>query len=186
MPLLSQKIAELRVQKIAGYIKGDVLDIGCGHGKLRRMFGGQMTSYTGVDNDEASIEGSRRAHPGDRFLLHNIDEAPLPFDAEFDTVIMTAVIEHIFNLGILGQGIARSLRPGGKAVITTPTPFGNDIVHRLGAMIGLFNPVAVDDHIVIFNKKRFEIFAGEFGLNLAEHSWFQLGCNQIAVLERPA
>lgn len=184
MPLLSRKIAELRVRKIAPYISGDVLDIGCGHGKLRRMFAGQMTSYTGVDYAEASIEGARKAHPGDRFHLLNIDDAPLPFEAEFDTIIMTAVIEHIFNLGILGQGIARALRPGGKAVITTPTPFGNDVVHRLGAMVGLFNPLAVDDHIVIFNRKRFEIFAGEFGLKLAEHRRFQLGCNQVAVLQK--
>ncbi len=185
MPLLSPKIAEMRVQKIAPYINGDVLDVGCGQCNLRRRFADQMTSYTGVDYDNALIENARKAFPGDRFQLHNIDDAPLPFDAEFDTVILTAVIEHIFNLGLLGQGIARSLRPGGKAIITTPTPFGNDVVHRFGSMIGLFNPVAVDDHIAIFNKKRLEIFAAEFNLKLAEHRWFQLGCNQIAVLQKP-
>ena len=70
-------------------------------------------------------------------------------------------------------------------VLTTPTPFGNDVVHCLGAKVGLFSSVAADDHIAIFNRKRPEIFAGEFGLELVEHRTFQVGCNQVAVLQRP-
>ena len=185
MAILSVALSEARIKKISPHIKGDVLEIGCGHGQMRERFDGQISRYTGVDMCAESIEAAERAFPQDTFHLANIDDEKLPFTNEFDTVVLTAVIEHIFNLGVLGESIAQALRPGGRAVLTTPTPFGNDIVHRLGAAVGLFDRAAVDDHIVIFNRKRFEIFAGEFGLRLAEHRRFQLGCNQIAILEKP-
>ena len=63
--------------------------------------------------------------------------------------------------------MAAALKPNGRIVLTTPTVIGNDLVHRLGASVGLFSQDAQDDHIVIFNKRRFEVLANEVGLDLA-------------------
>ena len=186
MTLLSGYLSKTRNERITSHVRGDVLDIGCGPGSLKNRMAGQIANYTGIDYDPEVIEQARQAHPDARFEVVNIDREPLPFENEFDTIVMVAVIEHIFNLGILGESLARALKPGGRVVFTTPTPFGNDVVHRFGAAIGLFSKVAADDHIVIFNRKRFEIFAHECGLRVAEHRLFQLGCNQLAVLEKPA
>jgi hypothetical protein len=81
--------------------------------------------------------------------------------------------------------IAQVLRPGGIVVITTPTPLGNDVVHRLGATLGLFSKIAVDDHIVIYNRHRFKILANEIGFKLKFYRYFQFYCNQLAILEKP-
>ena len=71
---------------------------------------------------------------------------------------MIAIIEHIWNQRFLFEQVLKNLKPSGKIVITTPTPFGNDFVHALGAKVGLFAKSAVDDHIMIYNKKRFKFW----------------------------
>ena len=76
------------------------------------------------------------------------------------------------------------MKPGGRLVITTPTNFGNDVVHRAGSLIGLFSKVARDDHISIFNRKRFEVFANECGLEVELYRFFQFGCNQLVILQK--
>ena len=104
----------------------------------------------------------------------------------FCAVPKAVVIWEIWvNLKHLGNGFTRALKPRGQVILTTPTPFGNDVVHRVGAMLGLFSQTAVDDHIVIFNRKRLEIFAKEAGMQLISHRLFQIGCNQLALLEKP-
>ena len=105
---------------------------------------------------------------------------------KFDCVLMIAVIEHLFNQKFVMEGIAQVLKPGGIILITTPTPFGNDVVHRIGAALGLFAKIAVDDHIVIYNRHRFKILAKEIGLKLKLHKYFQFFCNQLAILEKPS
>lgn len=167
------------------HIRGDVLDIGCQDGQLRDRLGDRVGRYVGIDLSPPHLEAARKRHPDCEFRLLDLDDEPLGYDSEFDTIVMSAVIEHIFNLKHLGRNLARALKPGGQVVLTTPTPLGNDIVHRLGAALGLFARTAVDDHIVIFNRKRLQAFAGEVGLTLAEHRRFQLGCNQLAILRRP-
>ena len=82
------------------------------------------------------------------------------------------------------EEVCKVLKPGGIVAITTPTPFGNDVIHRAGASLRLFAKSAVDDHIVIYNRKRFEILAKEVRLHLKYHNYFQGFCNQLAILEK--
>lgn len=185
MALLSRYLAEKRFAMISPYINGDVLDVGCQEGQLKQKAGTPIKSYTGIDVSEEAIARARTAHPDASFQVFDIDKAPLPFTDAFDTIILSALIEHVFNLRTLGEGLAQALRSGGRIVLTTPTPFGNDFIHRIGSGLGLFSKAAVEDHIVIFNKKRCDIFAREFGLRVKEHRLFQFGCNQLAVLEKP-
>jgi 2-polyprenyl-3-methyl-5-hydroxy-6-metoxy-1,4-benzoquinol methylase len=186
MALLSKYLSGARMARLTPYIKGDILDIGCQHGQLKTKVADQIRSYTGLDMSSAAVAAAKELHPDATFLTLNIDEEIIPFEDAFDTIVMSAVIEHIFNLRMLGQSLAKALRPGGVVVLTTPTPFGNDFVHSLGASIGLFSKIAADDHIAIFNRKRCEVFANEFGLRLTRHRLFQLGCNQLAIIEKPA
>ena len=184
MGLLSKHLSDARLSRIKPFIHGDLLDIGCQRGQLGQLVADKITSYCGVDISADAIADARIQTPHAQFVALNIDQDPLPFENQFDTIVMSALIEHIFNLRLLGDGLSRALKPGGQIVLTTPTPFGNDIVHRIGAMLGLFSKAAADDHIVIFNRKRCEIFANEFGLKLSHYQSFQLGCNQLAVLEK--
>ncbi|HNR33418.1 MAG TPA: methyltransferase domain-containing protein, partial [Candidatus Hydrogenedentes bacterium] len=125
--------------------------------------------------------GLRRRFPDHTFLRKDLDEDLLDLGRQFDTVLLVAVIEHVFNQKHLMRQLVPLLKPEGRLVVTSPTPFGNDVVHRIGAALGLFSKDAAHDHVVIYNKRRFLLLAREFGLMLETYCRFQCGCNQLAV-----
>ncbi len=182
MELLSKFIAKQRHAKIVPFIKGDVLDLGCGNAIVLEKC--VSNYYCGVERSIQKIEKLKQKYPNKDFIHRDLDCDRLDIDKKFDCVLMVALIEHLFNQKFIMDGIAQVLKPGGLIVITTPTPFGNDVVHRLGASFGLFAKFAVDDHIVLYNRHRFKILANEIGLRLKYHKYFQFHCNQIAILEK--
>ncbi len=102
------------------YIKGDVLEVGCGEGRGIDRLLPKAKTYTAIDKIEDVIERLRQKYPTGKFLSGNIP--PLsPFASNsFDVVITFQVIEHIENDSLFLQEIHRVLRPGGLAIITTP------------------------------------------------------------------
>ena len=82
---------------------------------------------------------------------------------------MLALIEHLFNQKHVIDEVKMALKPDGLLLITTPTPFGNDIIHSIGAKVGLFAKSACYDHIVIYNEKRFKILANEVEMKLVHY-----------------
>jgi SAM-dependent methyltransferase len=166
------------------YIRGDVLEIGCHDAATLERHKERLGRYVGTDIDESALARARAKFPGREFLLNDIDVADLDFHEEFDLVLMVALIEHIMNQRHLLEQCNKALRPGGRMVITTPTPFGNDIVHRLGARLGLFARTVADHHVVIYSRRRLQAAAAMTGFRLEQHRYFQLGCNQLAVLRK--
>lgn len=140
--------------------------------------------YVGIDVDERALARAREAFPDKEFIRLDIDEERFGFAEEFDTVLMVALIEHILNQGHLLRECRAALRSGGELVLTTPTTFGNDIVHRCGAALGLFHKAVADDHVVIYNKTRLRAVCAKIGFELSHYRRFQFGCNQFAVLRR--
>ncbi len=186
MPLLTKFIANQRYAMIAPHIRGDVLELGCGNAQVLAEHADKLTSYSGVERSPKQIEKLKGLYPDSTFYQRDLDKDQLNIDRQFDCILMIALIEHLFNQQFVMDQVAKLLKPGGVIVITTPTPIGNDFVHRLGASVGLFSKMAVDDHIVLYNRHRFRILVDEVGLKLKSHRYFQLMCNQLAVLERPA
>ena len=184
MPIFTKYISNQRIAKISPYIKGDVLDLGCDNAQVLKKYRSKINSYCGVERSAKRIEKLKNNHPEASFIQCDLDNERLKIDKKFDCVLMIALIEHLFNQKFVMDQIAKILKPSGYIVITTPTPIGNDVVHRLGASIGLFSKVAVDDHIVIYNRHRFRILSKEIGLELKIHKFFQFHCNQIAILEK--
>lgn len=184
MPLLSRIVRDQRMAKVVPHIRGSVLDLGCGNGSILAAVQDQIEDYIGVDHSENLIKQLQSQFPGYKFYKYDLDVDELEFPHRFDVITLIALIEHVFNQKHLFSQLVPLLKPEGKIVLTTPTPFGNDVVHRIGARLGLFSPQAASDHICIFNKKRLEILANEVGLVLEDYSTFQFLCNQIAVLKQ--
>lgn len=183
-PLLAPFIRRQRTAMVTPFITGDVLEIGCNDAATLGRDNPGLGRYVGTDIDDDALARAREKYPRREFIKNNIENEPLGFSDEFDNVLLVALIEHILNQRFLLDTCHQALRRGGRLVITTPTPFGNDIVHRNGARIGLFHKSVADHHVVIYDKRRLRAAAEMVGFRLAQHRYFQLGCNQLAVLEK--
>jgi len=184
MNILSKWLHKKRTKLVSSYTYGDILDLGCGPAPNLKILGNNIKSYYGIEFNPTTVEKLNKKYPKAKFFQKDLDEDSLNLDINFDCILLIAVIEHIFNQKHLFKEILKYLKPKGKIIITTPTVFGNDIIHRLGTSIGLFSVGARDDHIVIYNKKRFKILADEFGLKIEKYKKFELGCNQLVILSR--
>jgi SAM-dependent methyltransferase len=98
-----------------------VLDWGCNAGYGLEILTERASRVAGLDVAEHAVEASRRLRPelSDDIRLMQAGKAPFA-DDEFDVVCSFQVLEHVEDYGAYLGEIARVLRPGGCALLTTP------------------------------------------------------------------
>lgn len=109
-----------------------------------------------------------------------MDKDELALERQFDTILLLAVIEHLKNPDRILSQIPRYLKPDGKLLITTPSPMG-DVIHTIGARIGLFSMEAVQGHESIFTCDALRACLERDGLDVIYYKSFLLGGNQLFV-----
>ena len=102
------------------HISGDVLEVGVGEGRGVELLAPKASSFVGVDKIDAVIEDLKIKFPGSDFRQMIIPPFSGLQDNAFDVVVSFQVIEHIRNDREYLKEIYRVLKPGGKALITTP------------------------------------------------------------------
>jgi 2-polyprenyl-3-methyl-5-hydroxy-6-metoxy-1,4-benzoquinol methylase len=102
------------------YVKGDVLEVGCGEGRGIALLEPLATSFTAVDKIKPVIDSLQKQYPQARFASMNIPPLSGITDDSYDLVVSFQVIEHIQDDGLFLQEINRVLKPGGTALLTTP------------------------------------------------------------------
>ncbi len=104
-----------------GAVPRDILDVGCGTGRLLETAGGRWPEarLTGIDASEAMISEARRKHGGDRrFTFELGDASALPVgEASFDVVFSTMSFHHWGDQASGIREVARVLRHGGLFVL---------------------------------------------------------------------
>jgi SAM-dependent methyltransferase len=98
-------------------IRGRILENGCGVG----MYMEHLARYGGeVFGLEYDFERAVEAHLRSTYIVRAAGEA-LPFPADsFDLILSHEVLEHVQDDRRAAAEIARTLRPGGRAVIFVP------------------------------------------------------------------
>ncbi|MCH7412713.1 class I SAM-dependent methyltransferase [Belliella sp. R4-6] len=101
-------------------VSGKLLEVGCGEGRGVEELLDQVDSYLGIDKIQAVIDELKQKYPAVAF-----EQAVIPPFAgiesnSFDTVVSFQVIEHIQDDKLFLEEIYRVLKPGGKAIISTP------------------------------------------------------------------
>ncbi|WP_109832533.1 class I SAM-dependent methyltransferase [Reichenbachiella versicolor] len=102
------------------FVKGKVLEPGCGEGRGIALLAPQAESYTALDKIQSAIDSLKERFPEVDFRQTTFPPFSELEDDSFDTVISFQVIEHIKEDKLFLQEILRVLKPGGQAIITTP------------------------------------------------------------------
>jgi SAM-dependent methyltransferase len=102
------------VEYISRYSSGRLLDCGCGAVPYYEVYRDRVNEIICTD-----WQGSRH---GNLFIdeASDLNEKLNFSDSAFDTVILTDVLEHIYNPRLLLNEIYRVLKPGGKVIIAVP------------------------------------------------------------------
>lgn len=103
-----------------GYVKGDLLEVGCGEGRGIDWLIPSVNSYTAIDKIAPVIEKLQQKYPQAKFLSGNIPPLAAFSDNSFDSLVSFQVIEHIQDDHLFLKEIHRMLKPGGIALLTTP------------------------------------------------------------------
>ena len=102
------------------YINGDVLELGCGEGRGIDIILKKSKSFTAIDKISEVTERLSIKYPKEKFISSSFPPLINIEDNSFDTIVTFQVIEHINNDNLFVEEIYRILRPGGKALISTP------------------------------------------------------------------
>ncbi len=94
MATLSIYLTKIREKKVRPYIKGKVLDIGCGEAKTINYK--VVTRYFGVDL-KRQVEKLTKEYPLGKFFSKNLENDIIKLPEKVDLVLMRAFIEHIKN-----------------------------------------------------------------------------------------
>lgn len=147
-----------RFREVRPFLTGDVLDFGGNRGELGKYVKG-------------------------KYLVVNHDYSMMA-EAHYDTIVCLAVIEHIDPAEVLKifRKFKEILKEDGKIFLTTPTKAAKPILEFM-AFLGMIDKTSIANHKYYWRKKEIYSLAGKAGLVIKQYRKFQLGFNQLAVLE---
>lgn len=98
-----------------------VLDLGSGNGTMLRDIAALGPTVVGVEPSESGVEQARRNCPKGRFYRAGVyDDPAMVEESDFDMVISTEVVEHLFYPRELPRFACAKLRTGGLFLVSTP------------------------------------------------------------------
>jgi len=161
LPFARQQIIASGLMYLRGENTGRLLEIGCGSGFLLAGMRDLGWETEGIDIDPYAVKIARdklhlKVHLGmleSQNFQNNI----------FDAIVMSHVIEHVYDpLAIFTESL-RILRPGGKLVVTTPN------IESLGHRRFQTSWLHLDPprHLFIFSLRTMKKIAEKSGLSVA-------------------
>ena len=99
------------------FIKGTLLDFGCGDGQFLHRISCLADQASGVDVSEEAIKMARDHYPDLDFRVMG-DLIPFP-DQHFDTLVAIDVLEHLLDIETGLEEMNRVLKPDGYLLIST-------------------------------------------------------------------
>lgn len=120
-PCTNKYLKRPLVKLLKGVQAQRVLDIGCGSGTLDKYLIEAGINIIGVDPSDDGIEKARTLLPNTKFYQLGVYDSPALIEEEnFDVVLSTEVIEHLYYPRKLVEFAKAKLSPGGYLLITTP------------------------------------------------------------------
>jgi SAM-dependent methyltransferase len=112
--LIADLVAGVYDENLRHYAKGRLLDLGCGRVPL-------YAAYRDFVTDNVCVDWENTIHKNDYLDLVCDLTKRLPFpDREFDTIILSDVLEHIPEPELLWREMGRVLAAGGRIIMNVP------------------------------------------------------------------
>lgn len=180
MALLSDYLIARRHAIVRPYLRGRVLDLGCGRAEATSMLApGQR--YVGIEVDRAHVSHLREQFPEREFHTRDLNRDHLALgERHFDTIVLLAVIEHLERPLWLLSEVRAYMDVDSFLLITTPSRRGDHML-RVGVRLGLFHPHGIGAHRGIYERSEMESLLTEAGLRLVRTQLFSFGANQLFV-----
>jgi 2-polyprenyl-3-methyl-5-hydroxy-6-metoxy-1,4-benzoquinol methylase len=102
------------------YVKGNLLEVGCGEGRGIDWLLPTITHYSAIDKIAAVVEQLKIKYPQTTIISGNIPPLSTYAENSFDSIVSFQVIEHIQDDNLFLKEIYRVLKPEGVALISTP------------------------------------------------------------------
>ncbi len=182
--ILSPLLKYIRIKKILKYIDKDasILDIGCDEAYILKYIN-NYNCYLGIDINSEIIKYNKIKYSKMKkisFYSMDIEQSIGNIDKKFDTVILTAVIEHLKDFYGLLSKLSDITTDKAILIITTPAKVSDKIL-KIGAKIKIFSSESLDEHEQYFKKTDFkELEKWE----LKYYSLFELFMNQLIILKK--
>ncbi len=107
---------ESEFRRIKDYIRGDVLEVGCGDGRLSRFLIKKASSFIGIDPEQKSVNEAKKL--GGKFLIGSGESLDFE-DSSFDAIVFSMSLHHMDPVKGLREAF-RVLRNNGKIVVIEP------------------------------------------------------------------
>ena len=183
MKALDRFLQHWRIARARPFVrKGEVVvDVGCADGEMLKAWQGHIKYGYGVD---PRVE-ERTETPG-YVLLPGLFPDALPPGTTCDVITMLAVLEHLQpeDQAKLAQDCHNTLNPGGRVVLTVPSPQVDHIIHFLGRL-GVLDGMMTHEHYGFDVNQTPSLFPAPL-FRMVERKRFQLGLNNLFVFERSA
>ena len=183
MTRLDRSLQRQRIARALPWIEpgAHVLDVGCADGALFRLAGERISSGVGI---EPTPVGEWPAEWTGRFerRVGGFPDATAEGET-YDAIVMLAVVEHIPEpeLQQWAGMCARLLRPGGRLILTVPSPAVDTLLHW-GIRLRLLAGMDAHHHHGFSPHDVPPIFGSQ--LTLVRRRSFQIGLNNLFVFRR--
>lgn len=171
--LVADKFSQTRghfwrgLEFVADYVRdGDnILDFGCGNGRLLEIIGEKKINYIGVDVSRNLIDIAKSEHPGYNFLKIASSGSLAFSTGYFNVVYSIAVFHHIPSRKLrreIAKELCRVMVPGGRIIITVwnlwqPKYIKNIFFNWIGKVAGK-SKLDWNDCYITFKNNQGEIF----------------------------
>jgi len=185
--LLSPFLEKWRLKKIAKWCYGNtILDCGCGRGEMLKYLP-NISKYTGIDANKTIVENIKSSIKifdiDTDFITVQLGKDRLTLKNNYDTIVMSAILEHLDNPEDVLFELKHFLTTNGIIIITTPLPKSEQILN-IGSKFKIFSSEAFHEHKNHFSMESLTRLVDKVGLNIIHYEKFEFNLNQLIVLKQ--